>query len=426
MDLNNIQYVYVATDIARQATTIHDKASATYIKDGEMVITDLAGNVLTTTAASYAKDKVKLVFRKGTSIISSPAISYKNVTKYLVNAYAASLVQISYLGYNGTTGDLEGGVLTTANDYIVTLTKKGITSNMGQDNDKSAQWYNEILTTGQAELADGLTGQLITNFNADFQVDNFVIFERVCSSAATVLGGTSTLKVVNGSKTAIASSASHGLVAGSYVRIGGTATTTPVYKVVSVSTTTITLDAKYQGASATVAAASVLKITTPAGATDWGIKMTGNEHTFEPGIWRYDQFTFDIGITNFNATDITLSQAAYLGVGTYGAVAEAEWYAYGADALPIVMNNIPVKTKHLKAVDGKNYDWIVVSAFDNDYSNIHSRPESKFELLIAMPTACTQGDSAGSGTLAMGVATALDTWMTAKTGATYNEDSKLT
>lgn len=428
MDLKNIQYIYVATDIARQATTILDKGSATYIADGEMVVTDLAGNVLTTTAATYTKDKVKIVIRKGDTLISSPPIAYKNVKKYLVKAYAANAQQVTYIGYNGTTGNLEAGVLVPATDYIVRLRKRTIRGGMSDTyfDNKSVEWYNNIATVYQNTLADGLVANMIANFNADHQIDNFVIFERVCSSAATVLGGGRSIVVTNGSKTATISGAGHNVVVGDYLRLGGTAVTTPVYRVDAVSSQVITFDVPYQGVSGTIANANALELNTPGTPSNWGIKITGNTHTFEPDIWRHDEFKFDVTLTNFNSTIVTTTVEPYLGSGTYAQVAEMESYAFGNEALGFARLNMPPRTKTLKAVSGKTYDFIVINAFDNDYSNIHTRPESPFEIIIAMPVGCTQGDSAGSASVSMGIATALDIWLTTMTGQTYNEDSKLT
>lgn len=429
MDLKNIQYVYVAGAVNRQATTVTDKSSATYIADGEIVVTDLAGTVLDTDAASYTKEKVKIVYRKGDTIISSPAISYKNVKFYDVKGYAAKVNQISYIGYNGTSGTLEGGTLVAATDYIVTLRKHKVISGMTDSyyDNKSAQWYNESATSGQYLLADGLIAQLIANFNADFQIDNYIKFERVASTSGSLLGGSSTLKVTTGSKTVIASSGSHGLVAGDYVRIGSqSGTTFPVYKVASVNSTTILLDVPYQGTSGTIANANIGKVGTPTSA-NWGIKITGNDHTFEAGRWRNDVFAFDITLTNFDNTITTLNTQAYIGNGTYADVAEREWYAFAADALPFAEYNMPPRVKNLKASSSLVYNWVVLSAFDNDYSNIHSRPESPFEILIAIPrkSSSDQGEAAGSSSVAMGVVTALDTWLTTMTGTTISKTSKL-
>lgn len=440
MDLKNIQYVYVAGAIARQATTTTDKGSATYIADGEIVVTDLAGAVLDTDAASYTKEKVKIVYRKGNTIISSPAISYKNVSSYMVKGYLAGAKQVTYLGYNAVTGlgDMEGGTLVAATDYIVTLRKHKVISGMTDSyyDNKSVQYYNETAISGagaQVALADGLAGQLITNFNSDFQIDNYVIFERVCSNAGAAIGaGTGNITVVNGSKTIkAAADIDNAMAVGDYIRIG-TAVTSPMYKIASMDivANTAMLDVPYQGTSATVAHAGVEYVTAALAAnvaTNWGIKMTGNEHTFEAGRWRFDEFRFTVTTQNLTDTAVVDQVAAFIGSGTYNEVAEKEWYAFAADALPFAEFNMPPRTKTLKAVSGLHYNWVIISAYDNDYSNIHSRPESKFEILIAIPVKASsnQGEAAGNASVAMGVSLAIDTWLTTMTGTTVSKVGNL-
>lgn len=425
MDLKNIKYTYVAKDIARQATTITDRASATYIADGEVVVTNLAGVPVTSVASTYKENAVKIVQRRGDSLISSPAISFKNINSYKVSPYVVPVKQVTFLGYNGTSGNLENNVLIPGTDYIVTLRRLDTLRNTTDSyyHNKSVQWYNELATNGQYRLADGLIVQFNANFNSDHLVDNYVIFERISSSPASAIGGSSTLKVISGSKTVIASSASHGLVVGDHVRIGGTATITPVYKVTNVNGTFITLDTPYQGDSATVANSNCLKLTAPT-TSDWGIKMTGNDKTHVPGRWYYDIFAFEVSLTNFNDTEVVTTSKAFKGCGAYGEVADCEWETIGNEGQSAEYN-LPPMNKTLYADPTKDYNWIVLTAFNNQHASIHSRPESPFELLIAVPTGNTQGDDAGSGK-ASGVATALDNWLTTMTGVTYNEDVKLT
>ena len=102
LSVNHVTYAFVPSDISRQATTMLNPASATYIAEGEVALADLQGNLITDATTLAGLDKVQIVFRKDSGLFKSPPIKASNVKTYKVTPYAAATDKLAYVGYNGT------------------------------------------------------------------------------------------------------------------------------------------------------------------------------------------------------------------------------------------------------------------------------------------------------------------------------------
>lgn len=415
---DHVSYAFVAKDIARQATTITDSSSATYVKEGEVTISGLNNVLLTTDAASYTGVKeVKISQLRNSGLNSSPAISFENINFYKVTAYASKVEKIITVGYNGTTGSLEGGVLHAATEYEVKVQRLGLLDHYVDSYNtwKMFSYYNTSDTAHQCLLARKLTKNGVDNFFNE--IDGFVKIEMITSSAAAAI--TPTVSFTYGSKVAVSSAAS-GLVAGDFIKVN----TTDTYYVTGVDGNYIYLEVPYQSTSCTVAPSKVTDSTTG----DWGIKMTGMPKHFDSGNgkFRYDVSDFDISLTGFtDATLISRLQSASLGNGEWEEVAQLEWEVQDMNGQTSHTDYLmPTRKRYFE--EGKQYDMLVINAYDNSTEQLTGTPKSPFTVIVAIPVSCTQGDSAGSATLNMGVATALDTWLSTNTALTYSEASNLT
>ena len=122
--VQDVTYAYVAKDIARQLTTVKDPTSATYIKEGEIAVVGIDNALLTTDTTLTDVDKVQIAELKGDDkLFKSPVIDAGNVTFYKVKAYSAPTDKVVYIGYNGTSGDLEADVLVPATEYMIKIRK---------------------------------------------------------------------------------------------------------------------------------------------------------------------------------------------------------------------------------------------------------------------------------------------------------------
>lgn len=213
----------------------------------------------------------------------------KNIKQVYKKAYTAPVNQVSYFGFDGTDTEKTLSFLCET-DYSlgIRLESEEINNYFGN---AGLFRFVQITTACCEDCTAGCTpidckqptADLVRHFNADNflnQSTNGSTVPASYASAVMVTDGTFTanngtgfsMTVVNRS-TAVTTSGAHGLSAGAYVRIGGTGNTVAVYKVAAVpTTTTLTLDTPFQGASATVAAANWGPMTA---STVCGIQVTG-------------------------------------------------------------------------------------------------------------------------------------------------------
>jgi len=418
-DLVNGTYLYVLKDIARQATSILDDSVATYLKEGEAVIADASGKLLTTTAASYTgKDEMYVYYMKGGKVIKSPVLSASNLKEYKVVPYEATVQKVVYVGYNGTDGCLENNTFIPGTDYMVTLKQNSMLGHV-EDNIRKIRigsYYNELITSGEAKVAAGLVKSLVENLTDSHNATNYANVTMVASGASTA--ATAALKFTNGSELAIGTAA-HGITAGMYIRMS-TTLTDAVYKVKEVTTKTITLDTPFQGVSASV---TVRRITTPA-TSAFGLKFIGNTAKFAVGKFNYDISNFTILLTNFDDTLVRTATAPNIGNGIWKQVAELEWELEQSEGYTNRRDSIS-SVRTILTDSSKCYDLLSLSTANNKHTGLNEKIVSPYTIIFAIPQACTQGDAAGSATVAPGIATALDLWLTANLPGTYNEDAKL-
>lgn len=415
---NNVSYLFVVSDFARQATTIKDPTSATYLKEGEVAVSGIDNTLITTTASTYTgKDKMQIVETIATGLKKSPVINFKDVDFYKVTPYSAAVNKVVYLGYNMTSGSLENNVLVPATEYQVNVKRLGILDHYVDSYNtwKTFGWYNTTNTANQSLLARGLMKNGVDNF--DNPVDRFIKIEMVSDSIAT--GAGAAVAFTRSSKLAIGS-AGHGIIAGNYIKDANDA----IYYVESVSTNNIYLEVPYQSASNSTTPTVVTDPTTGA----WGIRLTGENKKYDISTikYTYDKPDFQISVFGFNDTPITYSVAASLGNGTWEEISRLEFESSDMEGQTSFTDYlIPTRKKY--AVANTNYDVLLLHGNDSSYTSvITGSPKSPYTILVAIPTTCTQGDAAGSSTVTPGIAKALDLWLTTNTGRTYNETANLT
>lgn len=399
---DNTINLFIGKSISRTASVqgIDNSNSTTFLANGEVLILDKNWDPLTAGKTVADSEYIYVVQRSGATastsqVIRSNKIYGSNVTSYSGLSYVAPAEQISYVGYNGSSGSIEA---INDNTYKLRVVFKHDVENWSEQVNVS---YNEY-TSDSSATASEIAAAFAKKFDKSYPASNADIkVERVTDGTFTVAGGATTATVVKGSPTVTFSASTHAFVAGDVIRIGGAASTFPVYLVSSVSGVTVTLDSNYQGDSATVANANIGEMSV---ITAWGLKITGRALTTTVPTFKYLKVAFDVTLKDFGTTAVTDSQVASRGNGTYEEIAELEYFARGFDGWGSIRNATPnVAQPSSDATASTNYDTIAIRAFDNsDFGVVSGVKPSPFQIYIAM----VDGSSQTTNVLA-----ALNPWM---------------
>lgn len=323
----------------------------------------------------------------------SQRFTVEQLTNPVYQATIARQEQVSYVGYNGTTGAIEA---TNSTYYSIRLVLDHTFGTLNNSPLMLTIPYKSDATATDSEIAAGLA--IAGTTTLDRQAFKSVKIERISSGALANALATATASVTNGSTSVVFSEDVTALVvAGTILRLGGTgAGTTPCYIVSSTdggagAARIYYLDQKYQGATATIAAGSVESVT----EADWGLKFTGisvtdanfNPVTDEPFV---SKFTVELG-TNWTTTTITNDVPPFIGSGTYQLVAAQEVYTQFQNKRPAI-SAYPPTVYAQNAVSGDTYALFSFELTDSKFVDVTTgiNPRSKYRVIIAVKTALAE------------------------------------
>ncbi len=254
-------------------------------------------------------------------LMKSPAIA-KGSTSFSIAKYKAAVQQVTYVGYNLTTGALP--VANNTDFWIKVRKRDNDAANRSQPMSLFAGPVKTDASGTQEELAFALAKNGLKNF-AQEPANGYLKFEVVSNGTLAAIG-TTTLAATNGSK-ALTYSAAHSLAVGDLIFIAGA-----TYKVAAVpSATTVTLNIPFQGttvaalATGTTYASTHGKLTVP---TAFGVRLTGVQAPFDVNAFRdYYANRFTTSFSD-SSTLITVS-GAQNGNGVWQQVAMDEYLSYG-------------------------------------------------------------------------------------------------
>ena len=394
---NNILNSIIAANVARTASVqITDPSAASYIKAGEVVATALNGTVLDTTTAASATEMVLVQGQgPGLPLIKSAVIKKSNISKVAAKAYAAPLEQISYFGYNGTSGNIEA---INSNEYVLRVTFQEDTKTFGDKMNTIIANYISDSSASVTEVAFKLAISL--NKSASLYADVPLKAEVITNGTIATVGAGVSAAVVNGSKTVTYSGGTlnASIQADSFVTLAGA-----TYQVASRAGLVLTLTMPYQGASATIAAGTTYAdagylTTTPTLA---GIKVTGLVRRFRPGVWVYYKVRFVMTAKNAGSTTITNAQAAYKGIGDGKEVQEIEWETVGNEGafLRTPAPGSPVPVLRLNSKEASTYGIYNIQFFDQNGTGVVAAPVPSYKQLIIAAENATAGSGTYAGTV---------------------------
>ena len=323
----------------------------------------LVGSQTARTTALTAGSRFQIVTKNSKGVIvQTPVIEYNGISGKFAVDYVAPVQESKVIGYNGASGAI---VASNNANYVARIFYQDDSKDFGYGVPVKFASHLSSGSATQLEIANGLASNFIKNFKRE---EPKILKAEILSAAVGVaMTGTGTLTVVNGSKYAVASTAADAVATvGSYIRIGGTTTSTPVYKVVAIDTTNeiITFSTPYQGVSEVVTQANTLSITAVAGAgAAAGVKVTALPLTssFNPGVIRYGVVHFDLELgSEFGATDTSSVSVGSHGSGSYWEIAQNEWFLKGNRGEAWRVGSYP-KDLSLEATSGKTYDQISIN-----------------------------------------------------------------
>lgn len=360
---NNIKSVFIVPDLA--ASAAGTKITPGSLGAGFIAVCGLNNEILTAAEAAAA-DTIKIIKDRGVNLpLQQVRISLSEVKTLNGVTGAAASEQITYIGYNGTTGSMPNTIDTF---YEIKLEHVPNAFAYGK---RPANYkygtYQSGSTTSQVEITTGLVKSLVQNFVPNRTTDWRVFSELVTNATRTAVSGAGTLKFTKYSKIVVASAAtaSSTFVVGDYIQIAA-GNTNGVYKIVAKDGTSgnLTLDYAFQGETTTITpGTSSIRITIAnAGtATSWGVKITGIKQKYDVNRWRqYDKVRFNPFINDGLTGTLVTTTAAYDGIGVYEQAANDEYISWG-DEGQIFVDQVPPQFREQDAVVGTQYNPAILS-----------------------------------------------------------------
>jgi hypothetical protein len=402
---NNIKSVFI---VPQRLTTTFAKMIPGQ-DPGAVAVCDLNNNVLISISA--ANQTIKIIKDRGADLpLQQVRLNLADLTAYSGAAYAASTEQSSFIGYNGASGSISGFLGTLDGTfYIVKLEHVPNAFAYGKRpaNYKYGTYQSIPSGATQAQIANGLQASLVQNFKPNRTIDWRVITELVCNNAGTgpIAGGVANLGVTRYSKQVTLDGVAT-ILAGDFIRLGGTTTSDPVYKVAAVdSPNTITLEVPYQGVTATIAVANTGRILAAAALTaNFGLKITGLKQKYDVNRWRqYDKVRFNALLENFSSDTLVTTTAAFDGLGVYEQVANDEYISWGDEGQVFVDQVPPLFREQDASVNGE-YSPLVLG-WVNHLPSLIGAGENKGQAILYMDDFVNDPTNQATE-----IATLLDTW----------------
>ena len=401
--------VTIGKSISRTSSVQYtDPDAANYLADGEVLVIDQGGAILTSSATIAANPKIRIVQRSGSRLIYSPVISGRNVRVWKGVDGSAGSEQVSTIGYNGTSGSID---VSGTNDFFLNLLFTFDESMWSTQGQYFPFIVENVSGIDQIDVAASFAKQInyqATNANMRPVTGEgpLVKVTMLCSDAGTAIGGAGdTVVGFAGSKTVTitdTSTTSVALSAGDYIRVG-TATTSAVYKIASSTkaagaTGVLTLDMPLQANLSLVGNTSEYITAANAAAANAGFVITGQALKWQKDFYKYLQVTFRPLLKEFGSTTLATT-AAVRPVGSGQLVAQVESFANGFEGI-LNRTIIPLPTGKSDVDSSAVYDCISIVWDDtSDVTPVDGTKPSRQEHHIYMVDGAAQTTAGTNGVL---------------------------
>lgn len=331
---SNYQRVFnvLIGDGVNSATASAVKAST--IKEGDLFLMLEDNTIVATNAAASAIGKDKVVYIvQGTDdgFKKSSPLKGKNIERVASMKYVAPATQVTYLGYDGSS--FEGLPILDEKEYVMNVLIENSERIIANRQELESYTVVTGLNATQSKLAFAMLSLFYakdTNGTKKTYKNRFVDLAVINDGATEV--ASSTNATVTKNSVYVTFVGAHGFVAGDEIRIGTAGNgLDPIYKVKSVDTNAIYLTTPYVGASTTILASNIRKVT---GATNYAFRLTAQTPVIN-GHDDYEIVMFDASFffrDNGGTTpDLgkTTTVKAYFGAGFWKSVRDREKFAQG-------------------------------------------------------------------------------------------------
>ena len=413
MTQKDVMQLLIAEDIGAVPSVAAGSAITDYsdLADGEVAVVNSHNIVLSASTVLtddlVAQFGIRVVQRSGSELIYSDFIKQNNIVGYKGQTDDAGQEQITYIGYDGSSGSINAAnsklyvVRISLEEMDVTGQGQAMILNAPYKSDASATQL-EVATGVAKALANALNRQTVKPIKAE-------LIANVAYAATQAFANTCTV-VKGGEHVTCATSTDYNtnvdLAVGDYVRFSGAPSTTGclvsdgIYKVIELtSATQFKVDRPVEVASQTFTAALVGATVLPAAdmaSANLGIKLTGIERSFILPKYRYSKVRFHVGLdsaTSFANTAVNYSQNAKLGYGTYEQIAQLEWDLLGNEGNPY-RGDFLFSAARSDAESTAAYDTISINYFgDHSTLGIGGTPRRNKQLVIAFETGFSNGEA---------------------------------
>jgi len=392
----NKTHIVVGKDVA----LLGESATIDSLSAGQIGVIKNGGTTAIDGTTDLASgDKFIVVYKNvDGKVISSPMYDYDLLKRKKAKNYAASTEQKTAIGFNGTSGAI---AVTNSENYIMHLVRKDWSATWGEHGSyKLLAAYESDASATQTEIAFGLLTNALKNLGIEKQKSGVEVTKVGLINSATavttndfagncvVVNGVAALTVASSGQYATSTD----VVVGDYVRLGATTATgitvsANIYRVTTISGSTTkiyTLDRPVVEPSGTYSTGTGTEVVpkATAEAANWGITLESLPVKFIPGLFKFQNITFDVTIGGFGATPVTELTVPYKGVGTYKEVAELEWELSGNRGEGYKVASYPV-SQNLNATSGKTYDMISLDFENNNARTLDGVATSFHSLIIA-------------------------------------------
>jgi len=378
---DSVTYQYIG-NVANGGTD-----DTTYAKDFAAGSIGLVGEdgILEETDSSSSTSKFRIANMLSTGQVVYSPFFVPNDCTITSDTYAADTQQVTYFGYNGSSGSL--GTIVSGNVYTLHIEIRQTAPVVG-----TSPLIKTVSAEATAATEYNIATLLDEHFDKAFAREAYEMIkcERVNSGSETANTGTGNLSVTKGSKYVTAATDVDAVVSvGDLVRFG-TTEADPVYMVTALDTSNeiMTLDRPYKGATAS--AVSSYEFVASADIGNYGLKFTGvdrfaNEVTFNPATDYPSLVNFTVNSDDFSSTvETTYDTAAAIGSGTYAQVAALEVYCGMNEYAGRYLDRYPPTNYRSEANSSNTYDTMVIEGTTQNVTWVGTgqKPASKFRIIL--------------------------------------------
>jgi len=308
------------TILVGNSVTAGSPTSPVSVPDGAIAIFNADTGALVA-AGDTVDDAPRIYIARGVTggnAAISPVIEVRGMRKWEGKAYQAPARHVMTIGFTGSGTS----AIAVSNDTEYDLIIKELSGNF----EPFPTLVKSITSAKTGATGAAIAQQMATLINADAASRTFA--EVLVDVAATAFATTATITTVNGSPVVVISNGASAPAVGANIRIGGTTAGFPIYRVLGVAGTVITLSAPYWSPSqvlgtTTAAVAGGILNAAPVLADEAGLRFTAKEFGF----------VLSVGLDGgFLGTPVIATTAFVNGTGTGAQVKLREKQLQGSQA----------------------------------------------------------------------------------------------